>query len=472
MEPERRTTPLTADRPFDPAAVAAWSQGHWTPAPPALLRGVVHDSRAIRPGNLYVALPGATVDGHDYVAAAFANGAAAAMVAADWQAPAECAGLPLLRVDQTLTALGRLGHAWSQQLNPFMIGVSGSVGKSTLTSWTAALLATKATTAATCGNYNTDVGLPLSLLQMVPGTRYGVFELGMSHPGELAPLCRILAPAAAIMGTIGAVHLEHFPSVAAIAAEKATLLRATPASGFAVVDADSPWLQLLRQATAARLVTVSLTQTDADYYISASDDCCGSFTLHARDLAQPLQLTLQRPGRHVILNALLALAAARQCGVTWEAIAATLPRLPGMAMRWEQQQLHGVTVINDAYNASPLSMAAAIRSFAAATSGRQVLLLGEMRELGAAAAGFHHDIGCTVAASGCAVLVGVGQGGAWIADAAREHGFAGAIHTTADTTTAGHLLSDLLQPGDALLLKASRGVALERALALWQEAAK
>ncbi len=462
------TTPLLHDQPFDPQELAEWCGGRWD-APPAVVRGVMHDSRAIRPGNLYVALPGATVDGHAFVAQALQAGAAGALVQDDWQPKATGAPAPLLRVPSTRAALMELGRGYRRAVAPCMIGVTGSVGKSTVKEWTAALLATTQSTAATCGNFNTDIGLPLSLLQMPRQTRFGVFELGISHPGELRPLCDVLQPDAAIISAIGPVHLEFFGSIEAIAGEKAELLRALPNAGFAVLDAESPFFNFLRSQTRARVIAVSRAGAAADYRAEEIDARTGGFILHAAEGGRPRELRLGVPGTHHVLNALQAVAAARACGVAWEAIEEALPRLPRMAMRWEQAEWRGVTLVNDAYNANPLSMEAAIRTFALAGAGHcRVLVLGEMRELGPEAQTFHAACGACVAASGCEALVAVGRAGGWIADAAIQQGFAGILVRVADAAAAGDALAELAATGDWVLLKASRGVHLEQALERWR----
>ena len=462
------TTPLLHDQPFDPQELAEWCGGRWD-APPAVVRGVMHDSRTIRPGNLYVALPGATVDGHAFVAQALQAGAVGALVQDDWQPKATGAPAPLLRVPSTRAALMELGRGYRRAVAPCMIGVTGSVGKSTVKEWTAALLATTQSTAATCGNFNTDIGLPLSLLQMPRQTRFGVFELGISHPGELRPLCDVLQPDAAIISAIGPVHLEFFGRIEAIAGEKAELLRALPNAGFAVLDAESPFFNFLRSQTRARVIAVSRAGAAADYRAEEIDARTGGFILHAAEGGRPRELRLGVPGAHQVLNALQAVAAARACGVAWEAIEEALPRLPRMAMRWEQAEWRGVTLVNDAYNANPVSMEAAIRTFAQTAAGhRRLLVLGEMRELGSEAQTFHAACGACVAASGCEALVAVGRAGGWIADAAIQQGFAGILVRVADAAAAGDALAELAATGDWVLLKASRGLHLEQALERWR----
>jgi UDP-N-acetylmuramoyl-tripeptide--D-alanyl-D-alanine ligase len=466
--------PVAAGVPpwFGAGELARWSGGVWERAVPARLRGVCRDSRAMMPESLYVALAGARHDGHDFVPAALAAGAAGAMVRRDWTPPPAAGAAPLLRVADTAAALAAAAAGYRREIAPFVTGVTGSAGKTTVKEWIAALLAARHPTAATLGNYNNAVGLPLSLLAMARETRFGVFEIGTGRPGELAPLCRILRPDAAVITTIGATHLEFFGSVAAVAEEKADLLRVLPASGFAVLDADSPHFGFLRRQTAARLVTVSLAGAESDYRVSDPDEVAGAFTLTERATGVSRSLRAVLPGRHQILNLALAVAAARACEVSWEQIAGALPRLPRPPMRWEEVRIGEVVVINDAYNASPPAMEAALRLFARQAAGRRrVLVLGEMRELGAGAGEAHAAVGAAVARLGGDLLVAVGRGGEWLAAAAERQGFKGEVARVEDAAAAGVLLAARARPGDRVLLKASRGVGLERALERWREQA-
>ncbi len=455
--PDRGKPPV-----FDPADLARWCGGSWN-ARPRALHGVSHDTRTLERGALYVALAGERFDGHRFVPKAFEAGAAGAMVRKDHDSPG--AVLPLLRVPDTTTALGAMASGYRRALAPHLVGVTGSVGKTTVTAWTACLLAEQMPTASTRRNFNNHIGLPLSLLAMSADARQGVFEIGMNHPGELKFLCDILAPDAAIVTSIGPVHLEFFPSVEAIADEKAALLRALPSRGFAVLDRDSPYHDFLARQTDARLVTVSLEGRSADFQALEIDDVAGTFVFHERDTGCRERMRIPLPGRHQVLNAMLAIATARVRGVPLPTIRHTLPRLPSMTMRWQSHTFDGATVINDAYNANPPAVAAALRTFAALHKGsRRILVLGEMRELGEAARQCHEAIGAEVARGGGEILIVVARPGAWIAEAAQRHGYQGRVFTATDATDAGTILARILRPGDHVLLKASRGVALERAL--------
>ena len=444
--------------------VARWCGGHWESPPTKVVAGLAFDSREIREGDLFAALVSEKADGHRYVEKALSAGAAGAIVREDWVAP--CEGLPLLRVADPLQAMHDIARGYRLAVAPFIVGVTGSVGKSTVKTWTAALLGRHFRTAATVANFNNNIGLPVSLLAMSPDTEKGVFEIGMNHKGELAPLCRTLCPNAAIVTAIGPVHIEFFPSVEAIADEKAELLRAIPDDGFAVLDAGSPYFGILAAATKARVVTVRVcedsTAPTADYEARPVDTATGSFELGGRRVAKPTAITTGHPGAHNILNALYAMAAALECGVPFEKVVAGAASLPSMAMRFEREVIDGVTWVNDAYNASPLSMAASLKAFAATThkEARRIYVLGEMRELGAESRRHHDAIGALIALLGGDVLIGVGEAGGWIIDAAVAGGFDGDIVRVGDAQEAGSVLKGVVRPGDSVLIKASHGVGL------------
>jgi UDP-N-acetylmuramoyl-tripeptide--D-alanyl-D-alanine ligase len=217
--------------------LAAWCTGQWSPAPPPEIAGVTQDTRTIQSGHLYVALKGKNHDGHDFLDQAFIKGAAGAVVSEE-HSDAGTAEHPVLCVEDTARALREMAAAYRDKVNPHIIAVTGSAGKSTVKEMTAAMTERKGPTARTRGNWNNDIGLPLSLLAMPAGTQFGVFEIGMNHPGEIENLCRILKPSWGIVTNIGPVHMEFFKSIDDIAREKASLLRSLPADGTAFINRD------------------------------------------------------------------------------------------------------------------------------------------------------------------------------------------------------------------------------------------
>ncbi len=449
---------------FDPRLLAEWSGGEWIPAAPERIGGITHDTRAIRPDDLFVAVKGARFDGHTFVAEARRSGACGAVVRRDAAAGLAATG-PLLVVEEPVAALQAIAAGYRRQSGATVIGVTGSVGKTTVKDLIAGMLATTWRTARTRGNWNNEIGLPLSLLAMGPGTQTGVFELGISHPGEMAPLCRIAQPDWGVITAIGPVHLEFFASVEAIAREKGELLRSLSPGGTAVLSLDDPCFPVLRELVPGRLVTVSMT-AEADYRLEP----CGTSDIvivRERSTGTTFSFRMPMPGQHNRHNVLLATAVARGFNVPWPALASALEQYTPPPMRWETREAHGVTLINDAYNANPLSMKAALDTFRSMpVNGRKWLVLGDMLELGEQTTEKHAAVGRSLAGGGWAGLLAVGPLGARLADGAEEVGCGGMdVVRCATAGEAGGLLAERVKAGDAVLFKASRGLHLEDAVA-------
>ncbi len=245
---------------LDALEVARWCDGAWTVVPAVPLQGAALDSRALKPGDLFIALPGEKTDGHRHLAAAQAAGAGGALVRRGTVQP----GFPLLEVDDPKDALTRIAAGHRARSRAYFVAVTGSTGKTTVKEMLADVLATRAPTARTRGNWNNDIGLPLSLLTLGPEHAYGVFEVGMNHPGELDPLCDLLKPHASVVTSVGPVHIEHFPDEEGIAREKAAVVRAVDADGLVVLPADDAWFDILRSFAKGRVLTTSLRKP-ADY---------------------------------------------------------------------------------------------------------------------------------------------------------------------------------------------------------------
>ncbi len=449
---------------FDPLELAHWCNGRWRPSPPPALRGVAHDTRALPAGALYVALRGERVDGHTFYGAARAAGAAAMLAACGSGLTAEL-DCPLLEVDDTRRALLGVAAGYRRTLTRPVIGITGSVGKSTVKEMTAAVLGGDGCVARTRGNWNNEIGLPLSLLAMERESTAGVFEVGMNRPGEIARLAAILKPDCGIVTTIGPVHAENFSDVAAIAHEKAALLTALPPDGLAVIPADSPYAPILRAASLAPVVTVAAHDSgvDADLYWSLSGPATAQFD--APGVAGRFTVELPVPGRHNAANAALAVALGLiRFGLDPAVVASRLAAFQPLPMRWERCRAGGIAVINDAYNANPLSMRAALEVFGDEPApGGKWLVLGDMLELGADAGRYHAEVGAAIAAGAWNGLVGVGPLARGLVDAARKTGFPMADSAACpDAPAAADWLIPRLQRGDAVLLKASRGMALEQ----------
>jgi len=411
--------------------------------------------------NLYVALKGERFDGHEFVEEAFHRGASGAVVNSG-SGLSGTADRPLLLVKHTGESLKRMAAGYRRKVAPLVVGVTGSAGKSTVKEMAADILSRRGVTGHTIGNWNNDIGLPLSILAMQPDTRFGVFEVGTNHPGETAALCRVLEPDCGVITNVGPVHIEYFDSVAAIAREKSELARAVPADGRVVLNRDGGFFETLAKASACSVVTVSLRE-DADFTGQVEDAAAGKLVVEEKATGETCPLCLPVPGEHNMSNALQAVAIGRGVGLDWHDIRKALESFRTMPMRWEEQSLGHITVINDAYNANPMGMRAAIETFGKwPAAGSKWLVLADMLELGAAAAREHAALGQYVAEGEWRGIVTVGELASMIADAAGAAGFdSSRIHSCRDNVEATRVLERFVPSGDAVLLKGSRGMRLE-----------
>ena len=450
---------------FDSAVLAEWVSGA-AQSLPATFCGVTQDSRRVTPGCLYVALRGERFDGHDFVAQALRDGAAAALVDASWQAPADAGSWPLICVTDTRRALADAARAWRLQQRALIVGITGSSGKTTTKEMAAALLAGGGRVCATRGNLNNEIGLPLSLLELSPDAAFGVFELGTNHPGEIAQLADVLRPQGAIIASVGSAHIEHFGSQDAIAREKGALLQALPPDGFAVLCKETMCFATLAKMSRAPVVTTSLVG-DADFCGEVIEPCSGMMRVIERATGQQTVLDSGLPGIHNASNLLLAFAAARTAGISAEAAAGALRDFALPGMRWDVSERDGVTVVNDAYNANPQSMVAALETFMRMPCrARRIVVLGDMFELGGHAEVLHREVGRCVANLSPDGLIAVGEcAGRYLADEAVRCGFLSErVTVVADALAAADVMRGMMKDGDSVLLKASRGMGLERIL--------
>ena len=433
--------------------LSQWVSSPWENGTPDLpISGISKDTRTLEPGNLYVALRGENFDGHDFVGAAFAKGAVGALVDDDLQGSEG----PLLRVPDTLKGLQDMARGYRRKWTSTVVGITGSVGKTTVKEMCAEVLAMKGETHRTAGNYNNHIGLPLTMLAMPETAQYGVFEIGMNHPGEIGPLVDLLQPAIGIVTDIGAAHAENFKSLEEIAREKSRLVGQLPRNGMAILDRDSKWHSLMLQHTCAGVRTVSLEGV-ADYIGRET----GFKTMDVNGFSYSLPL----PGGHVMRNALRAIALGLELGMEPAEVAAGLRNFKLPPMRWEESEVRGVGFINDAYNANPLSMRAILRTFADLPgAGSKWAVVGGMRELGDTAEAEHAELGRFIDGLGLDGVIAVGGLGRMIVCKGPEPFF-----QTVETAEAAQILKDNTQPGDRVLLKASRGERLERVLDFFKE---
>jgi UDP-N-acetylmuramoyl-tripeptide--D-alanyl-D-alanine ligase len=414
----------------------------------------VIDSRQTGPGTLFVGLAGSSEDGGRFAPQALAGGAWGVLTtenharAALAAAPGSRRGV-VLAAENPLRALQSLATAWRRELGASVIGVTGSTGKTTTKDLMLAVLAPHRRTVASRANFNTEIGVPLEILAAPSGTEVLVLEMAMRGAGQIAELAAIAEPDVGVIVTIGPVHLELLGSIEAIAATKAELLAALPAErGTAVVPAGET---LLEPHLRSDVTTVTFGD-GGDVRLLSVDGERVTIGLDGRRIELEVPFTQA----HLRTNLLAAVAAADAIGVTPSGrVEATLS--PGRGQRAELPG--GVTLIDDCYNANPMSMQAALDDLAATAAGehrRQVAVLGDMLELGPTERSYHVAIGEHAARAGVDVLVTVGPLASAMAD-----GFDGETHAMRDAGEAAALLPDLVQPGDVVLVKASRGVGLE-----------
>lgn len=422
---------------------------------------VVVDSRRAGPGALFVALPGATVDGHDFVADAAARGAGGCLVAAGRPLP-DAPGLVV--VDDPGDALLGLGRWVRDTVDPFVVAITGSQGKTTTKDLLAAALRPQRSVVAARGSYNNEVGVPLTCCDLDADSDVLVCEIGARAIGDIAHLAPVVRPDVGVVTAIGASHLERFGDVDAVARAKGELVEALEPTGVAVLNADDARVAALADRTAARVVTYGVA-ADADWRavdVHVDGRARAVFTAQAPD-GRRVAVRLRNPGRHNVSNALAALAAADAAGADLERGAAALADAQGspwrMALRVTPE---GGVVVNDAYNANPTSTRAALEALAVLdVPGARWAVLGTMAELGAHSDAAHHAVGEQVAALGLDGLVTVGSAAEGIAEAAERAGFAGVLHRCGDADAARRLLAEHVGPRDAVLVKASRSVGLE-----------
>jgi UDP-N-acetylmuramoyl-tripeptide--D-alanyl-D-alanine ligase len=420
----------------------------------------VIDSREIESGDLFVGLPGAGAHGGEFAVAALEAGAwgvltdrahapAAVAVAGDSVGHSACSGAAVIAVDDPLAALHALARNWRRELGAKVFAVTGSTGKTSTKDILAALLRPRLVTHASRENWNTEIGLPLTILEAQRGTEALVLEMAMRGEGQIAELVAVAEPDVGVIVNVGPVHLELLGTVERVAAAKAELIRDLRPGAACVVPASEP---LLEQHLRDALDTWTFGPGGQVQLLSFDG---GRAEIEARE--EPVQLELGYSEPHNLLNTLAAVAAARAAevrvggsvSVRFSSLRGEVVELPG-----------GVTVVNDCYNANPMSMRAALDHLAGSPAERRIAVLGAMAELGADSATYHRDIGDHAGRLGIDLLVPVGEEALGYVDE-----FDGETHPVATPEEAGALLEELAQPGDRVLIKGSRSVGLERVLA-------
>jgi UDP-N-acetylmuramoyl-tripeptide--D-alanyl-D-alanine ligase len=437
--------------------------------PATLVTGpVIVDSRQAVPGSLFAALPGERADGHDFAPAAVAAGAVVVLATRP-------AGVPALIVGDVPAALASLARAVLDRIGDLVVvGITGSSGKTTTKDLAAQLIETLGPTVSPHNSYNNEIGLPLTVLRATGQTRYLIAEFSARAPGDIARLCAVAPPRLGAVLCVGHAHAGEFGSIEDVARAKAELPAALPPEGVALLNADDPRVLAMAGRTAARVVTFGRAAAAAVRADGVTLDEAGrpAFTLVTKEASAPVRLRLH--GAHNVTNALAAAAVARELGISVAAIAVGLSAAVARS-RWRMEfteRPDGVTVINDAYNANPEAMRAALGTLAVlARSRRAFAVLGYMTELGGQAREFHEQAGLLAAEAGLAGLIVVGDDAAPILSGARaHHSWHGELLAVPDAAAAVQAMQQRLRRGDVVLVKGSRAVRMERvALALTGE---
>ncbi|MBZ5689064.1 MAG: UDP-N-acetylmuramoyl-tripeptide--D-alanyl-D-alanine ligase [Acidobacteriia bacterium] len=430
-----------------------------------LALGYSIDSRTVSPGELFFAVKGERLDGHDFVGAALERGAISAVVRKD-QLHRFPGNIKLLPVHDTLIALQTLATAVRKLWGKPLIGVTGSAGKTTTKEAVAHVLASKFCVLKSEGNFNNHFGLPLMLLKLEPEHDLAVVEMGMSHAGEIRALAKIANPDIGVVTNVAPVHLEFFDSLAGIARAKYELIESLPSNGTAVLNADDEYVSQFGRDFKGRIIKYGTT-TAAD--VSAenvqSKGAQGSeFDVVVAGTREHARLPLV--GEHNVLNVLAAVSVAIACSMKVPEAVAALSTLKPADKRGQVLQLGNITVINDCYNSNPKALRAMVDALSAMKAARRIVVAGEMLELGPAGEALHRESGSYIGEKKIDVLIGVRGLAHALVDGAQQAGTRAEFVATPEE--AGEWLARETRDGDVVLMKASRGVKLERALETWK----
>jgi UDP-N-acetylmuramoyl-tripeptide--D-alanyl-D-alanine ligase len=423
---------------------------------------VCTDSRQVKAGDLFFALQGDRFDGHDFLRTAAEQGAGAVVVERG-RAPANWNGCAMIAVEDTRRALGRLAAAYRKDFVLPVVAVGGSNGKTTTKELVASVLKEKLTTLRSEASFNNDIGVPLTLLRLDKSYQAAVLETGTNHPGELAPLVKMIRPNYGVITSVGREHLEFFGDLAGVAQEEGWLAELLPADGKLFLDGDSEWASQAAARTRAKVVRVGfaaanewrargirLDKQGLRFHVDGPKaDFAGEYRIHLL-------------GRHQVVNALFAIAIGMELGLGRADVAQGLAKCQSPKMRLQLWETGGVSLLDDSYNANADSMLAALRTLQELPcKGRRIAVLGDMAELGAHSEGAHEETGRQAAELGVAQLFVVGEMAPVMGRAARAAGL-NRVFEFLDVETAAAAVKSFVKPGDLVLVKASRAMRLER----------
>jgi UDP-N-acetylmuramoyl-tripeptide--D-alanyl-D-alanine ligase len=429
----------------------------------AVSASVVIDSREAKPDSVFFAIKGDRLDGHDFLPQALQT-AAGAVVS---RVP-ESTDKPLIQVTDTTKALQKLASAIRDRYDVTLIGITGSAGKTTTKEMIATLIATERRVHKSWGNFNNQIGAPLCLDNMPDDAEVVVSEMGMNHAGEIAEIAGLMRPNIGVYTNIAPVHIEFFGTIEAIAAAKRELLENVAAGGSIIINNDNEHVVRISAGFPGTIVTYAIDDATAQYRainIRERGLLGTRFALLAESEERELDLVL--PGRHNLENLLAAIATARTAGVSWEGIERGVREVKAAYHRGVIVDWRGTTIYDDTYNSNPYALQRTLELMTQAdVGGRRIAVIGDMLELGEQEAEFHRVAGANIPKS-IDVVVGVGTRSQVLLDGARGAGFTeGQLRHFTDAEAAGAFLRGFVQPGDLVLIKGSRGVGLDRAIAV------
>ncbi len=423
---------------------------------------VCTDSRQAQAGDLFFAIKGPRFDGHDFVAEVAQKGVAAVVVERS-RAPSGLPGCAVIAVDNVRQALGRLSSAYRRDFALPVVAVGGSNGKTTTKDLIAAVLRQKLATLWSEASFNNDIGVPLTLLRLEKSHQAAVLEVGTNHPGEIAPMVKMIQPNLGVITNIGREHLEFFGDIAGVADEEGRLAELLPPDGKLFVNGDDAWTERIARRTRATVVRVGLGEGN---HWRAGNVRLGrqgtTFLVDAPNAVFSGEYRMNLLGRHQVVNAIFAIAVGEELGLGRPAVQDGLAECQPAKMRMQLWEANGICVLDDAYNANADSVLAALEVLKELPcKGRRVVVLGDMAELGAQIEPAHAEVGRRAAESGVGQLFAVGKMAPVMAQAARDAGLNRVIEFM-DVEAAVAALKSFLKPGDLVLLKASRATRLER----------
>lgn len=430
--------------------------------PDAVVSSVVIDSREVKLDSVFFAIKGERLDGHAFLGQALATARGAVVARVPEDVPA---GKGIVQVADTTAALQKLASAIRDRYDFTLIGITGSAGKTTTKEMIATLIATERRTHRSWGNFNNQIGAPLCLDNMPDGTEVVVSEMGMNHAGEIAQIAGLMRPHVGVYTTIAPVHIEFFGTIEGIAAAKRELLENVVPGGTIVINNDNVHVVNISRGFEGRKVTYGI-EHDAEYHavnIRERGLLGTRFTLEAEGESRELELVL--PGRHNLENLLAAIATARAVGISWDGIARGIADVKPAYHRGVIVPFRGATIYDDTYNSNPYALARTLELMAQAeVTGRRIAVIGDMLELGEQELQFHRDAGRAIPKA-IDVVIGVGKRARTLLEGAREAGFPN-IHHFDSAEEAGAFLRGEIRDGDLVLIKGSRGVGLDKAVAM------